>query len=173
MSDLSRRALLGGAAVLATAVTLPKIPAAAAIAPKVAKPPMLTWIVGTPGENDHEIIRALTREAAVRFRAEECEDDDNPDQPDCDCCACSANGGFEATRVEAWDGRRRDSITDGDWVAAGFDAPCVRCGDPACKSDGGHSVNGRAICCGCMTLADWEIVDPERAAELREEMADV
>ncbi|KQP31411.1 hypothetical protein [Methylobacterium sp. Leaf100] len=165
---------LGGAA--AAALALPPAPAATAlpIGTITPKPPMPTWIVGTPGESDHEVIRAMTREAAIRFRAEDCDDDDEdrPEGQTCECHACSASGGYEATRVEQWDGRRRDSITDSDWLDAGFDANCARCGDVANREDDGRNVNGKAICGDCMKLADWEIVDPEIAAEMRADLAD-
>jgi hypothetical protein len=171
---LSRRALLLGTSAVAVAAVLPVAPVVQAVAKPVA-PPLPTWIVGTPGEGDHYVIRALTYEDAVRFRCEPCwyADDPDPEEgvggPDCECCDCTSNRGYEATRVQAWDGRRKDSITGGDWVEAGFQADCSRCGYEATRDDNGRSIGGEAVCGDCMTLADWDIVDPEYAAELRAE----
>lgn len=179
MADrLTRRGLLIGSSAVAVAAALPSI--TAPVVAKAAKAPLPTWIVGTPGESDFEVIRAATREAAIRFRAEACEFDDDPDADPasgeggeaCECCACTDRGGYEATRVAAWDGRPEASITNGDWVDVGFDGICDRCGDPASRDDNGHNIGGKAICGDCMTLADWEIVNPEYAAELRAEADD-
>ena len=174
-AQISRRHLLalGGAAVAATVI--PAVPAAPVAAATAARIPRSTWIVGTPGESDHYVIRAATREAAIRFRAEECEmdpeDDDFVADGPCECCQCTANAGYEATRVALWDGKPEDKITDGDWIAAGFEATCRRCSYETSRDAGGHSVDGVAVCEDCMTLADWEIADPERAAELRADLA--
>ncbi len=173
---LSRRALLLGTSVVAVVAALPAVQAAPAVA-KVVKPPLPTWIVGTPGEANHEVIRAATREAAIQFRADPCDFEDDADAdpasgeggPACECCACTDRSGYEATRVAQWDGRPSASITDSDWLDAGFDAICARCGDTATRDDNGCNVAGEAICGGCMKLADWDIVDPEYAAELRAE----
>lgn len=176
---ISRRGFLLGTSAVAVAAALPGVPAAPAVA-KVAAAPLPTWIVGTPGEWDHEVIRAATREAAIAFRAEACDFEDDPDAdpnngdggPSCECYACTDRSGYEATRVAAWDGRPKGSITDCDWLEAGFDARCDRCDDVATQEDNGRNVSGKAICGDCMTLADWDIVDPEYAAELRAEQAD-
>lgn len=171
---LSRRALLLGTSAVAVAAALPAAQIAPAAA-KVAKPPLPTWIVGTPGEWDHEVIRAATREAAIAFRAEGCEFEDDPDEeeglggPNCVCEDCTARGGYEATRVPQWDGRPVNSIGGGDWLDIGNEAICSRCDYETAKESGGHNIGGKAVCEDCMTLADWDIVDPERAAELRAE----
>jgi hypothetical protein len=176
MAELSRRALLASAGAAAVVAGLPagaSVPVAPIV--KAVKPPLPTWIVGTPGEWDHEIIRAATRELAVHLRCDECEGEDDEDfaGPDgCECEPCLARGGYEATRVPGWDGRPKDSIGSGDWLAIGNEARCERCSYETCEDSGGRNVAGKAICEHCMTLADWDIVDPERAAEIREEMAD-
>lgn len=162
---------LGGAA--AAALALPPTAVAEAVPIPTAAPavPMPTWIVGTPGESDHEVVRAVTREAAIRFRAEDCEVVECGDEPfeACDCGACTARDGYEATRTSAWDGRPEESITAGDWIAEGFDACCDRCGHECSQDGGARSVNGVAVCEDCLTLADWDIVDPDLAAEMRAE----
>lgn len=175
MAMLSRRAVLASAGAAAVVAGLPagtSVPVATVT--KAMKPPLPTWIVGTPGEWDHEIIRAATRELAVRLRCDDCEGEDDEDfaGPDgCECEPCLARGGYEATRVPQWDGR--NSINSGDWLDIGQEALCSRCDYETAKEMGGHNVGGKAVCEDCMTLADWDIVDPERAAEIREEMADV
>lgn len=178
-ATISRRALLLGTSAVAVAAALPAVQVAP-VAAKVAKPPMPTWIVGTPGEWDHEVIRAATREAAVRLRCEECEFEGSPDAdpasgeggPECECEACYESRGFEATRVPEWDGRSADSIGGGDWLVVGREALCDRCGYETSADACGHNVGGKAVCEDCLTLADWDIVDPERAAELRAEQED-
>lgn len=176
MQILHRRTFLAltGAAVAATTMPYAAPPVSAVAGALPAKPPMPTWIVGTPGEGDHYVIRAATREAAIRFRAEECEmapaDEDFVADGPCECCTCTESAGFESTRVQAWDGKPEYQITDGDWVDAGFDSTCARCSYEASQREGGRNVNGKAICADCMRIADWEIVDPEYAAELRAEL---
>lgn len=180
MGEVSRRTLL---ATLGAAAIAARLPAEAnvPVAPvaKIVKPPLPTWIVGTPGEWDHQIIRAATRELAVRLRCEECDYDGDSDAdpavgeggPDCECEACLANGGYEATRVQEWDGRPEETIGSGDWLKVAFAANCERCGYET-DHEYGHNVAGKAVCDDCMTLADWDVVDPEHAAELRADMAD-
>lgn len=178
-TNLSRRAFLASASAAAVVAGLPA-GASVSVAPiaPTPKPLLPAWIVGTPGEWDHEVIRAATREAAIAFRAEECDFADDPDPedggggPDCDCEACTARGGYEATRVEAWDQKPSESITSGDWLKAEFCANCERCGYET-DFENGCSVGTKAVCHDCMTLADWEIVDPEYAAEMRAELEDL
>lgn len=162
---------LSGAAIAASIVPFT---AAAAPVAAVAKAPLPTWIVGTPGEWDHEIIRAATREAAIRFRAEEC-DADEDDEPTeggfCECCACTDAAGYEATRVPQWDGRPVKSIGSGDWLQVAFAANCERCSHET-DHDTGYNVAGKAVCEDCMTLEDWDIVDPELAAEKRADLVE-
>lgn len=175
-ASLHRRTFLAlsGAAVAATTMPYAAPPISAAVDVLPTKPPIPTWIVGTPGEADAEVVRAITREAAILFRAEECEVVESGDKPfeDCDCGACTARWGYEATRISAWDGKPEDSITSEDWMKAGFETTCDRCGYECSYDAGDHAIDGKAVCDDCMTLADWDVVHPERAAELRAEMED-
>lgn len=167
--ELSRRGVMGVALGAIFARFLPAMsaaPVAAAVAP-TSTAPLLTWIVGTPGEWNHQVIRAPDLKTALWLRAEECEDDGT--DPDCCCDACMDGRGLEATRVPAWDGKPEDSITSGDWLRANFGAACSRCGEETDGIDAGHAVGPEAVCECCMTLADWRIIDPDYAAEMEAE----
>lgn len=169
--ELSRRGVLGAALGAIVARFVPALPAISAV-PAVAAPANLllpAWIVGTPGEPDHEVVRALTREAAIAFRCDGCDGDDDGlvNQPGCDCYSCSEQGGYEATRVAEWDDK--PVVTDGDWMAAGFETRCDRCDYEVSYDLGGRVVQGKPVCDECLTLADWRLVDSERAAEMEAE----
>lgn len=166
--ELSRRGILGSALGLIVARFLP----AASVAPVAAAPAkalLPAWIVGTPGEPDHEVVRALTREAAIAFRCDDCDGDDDGliNQPGCECYACCERGNYEATRVAEWDAK--PIVTDGDWMAAGFETRCDRCDYEVSYDLGGRVVQGKPVCDECLTLAEWRLVDPERAAEMEAE----
>lgn len=166
--ELSRRGVIGSALGAIITHFLPAIPAApAAAAP--AQAPLLAWIVGTPGEPDHEVVHAATREAAIAFRCDGCEGDDDGvvNAPGCECYACTEQGGYEATRVPEWDGKR--DVTDAEWMAAGFETMCSRCGYEASRDEGGRVVRDKPVCGCCMTTADWRLVEPEVADELEAE----
>ena len=149
MHMMNRRELLVGAA--AVAVTA-KIPAATAAAKTVNVTP--SWVVGTPGEFNWQHIVAKTAEQAERiFRAEN------------ECEGCTQE--VVAERKPIWDGK--DNLTSGDWLRAGMGTRCSRCGYETFPEENGHAVGDEAVCEECMTLADWNVVDPEHAAELRAE----
>lgn len=166
MKDISRReALLGTAAVIASAA-LPSVPATAAPAPEIIP----AWVVGTPCEGDWQHIIARTkREALRKFVCDGGYDDFEDEckhavhQDDCDCCEALAD--FDAKRIARWDGLQ--STTNADWLRAGMGTVCSRCGYEVFVEEGGHAVGDEAVCSDCMKLADWDIVDPERAAEIR------
>ncbi len=176
---IPRRQFLALGASAAASAALPATPIAceAAAAPI---PNTVMWIVGTPGEADWQPVRALSFDEARRFRAieewGECEAEDEPRHRDehgvCQCDYCSRLAGYEARRQEAWDDKKADDVTDADWFRARMDAHCSRCMDHADPEYGGAIVADQVICEDCMTIADWEQVDPEYAAELRGEMGD-
>lgn len=166
MKDISRREVLLGAIAVTAAAALPTIPAPAAMAPEA----LPAWAVGTPGEFNFQHIVAKTAEEAEKiFRAEWCDDscEGEEDAPcgACDACCLEVN----ATRVEIWDGKK--DTTSGDWLEAGMGTYCARCSYECFADNGAKPVNGEAVCEECMTLADWDIIDPEHAAELRAEMS--
>lgn len=165
MTQLSRRELLVGAAAVAAAASIPALPG---IASPVEVMP--SWAVGTPGEFDWQRIVARTYEEAIHdFVCEEVGGDgcEEGGKDDCECEWCFTIGGLEAERVPVWDGK--DRLVSADWLHAGMGVYCSRCGEETFRHEGGKPVGDDAICSECMTLADWDIVDPEHAAELREE----
>ena len=171
MTELSRRDLLIGAAAVAAVANIPTLPAMAASAEVIP-----AWVVGTPGEFDWQHIIARTEEEARRFFAAEvvggetaCEEGG---ADDCDCEFCQSFNGVEAERKPMWDGKSYDGITPGDWLRSGTGHICSRCSYETFREEGGHGVGNEAVCEECMTLADWDIVDPGRAAEIREDALD-
>lgn len=174
MAGLTRRDALKLATAAAAATALPSIPFAAPAAPVAALEP--AWIVGTPGEYNWQFMRGLTEEAArLAYVQEEtgldkCEDGGS-DPDDCDCEFCCHFRDVEGSRVKEWD-NRPGTPNAGDWLRAGFGHICSRCSYETSREEGGRAVNDNAVCSDCMTLADWDIVDPEHAAELRAELAD-
>lgn len=172
MADLTRRQALAmgiGAAVVAA------VPASVAAAIPVAEAPasdLLAWAVGTPGEFDWQFIRARTADEAIRSFACEtvggdgCEDE-NADPDGCgDCEWCFAMGA-DAERKPMWDDL--EQTTNADWIRAGMGSLCSRCSYETFPDTGAEIVKEEVVCEECMTLTDWDIVDPERAAELREQ----
>lgn len=166
-----RQALtLASAAVAATA--LPAIPFAAP-APIIAAPTP-SWAVGSHGEFNWIAVKAETEHAARLVWAsensyeEECPKAGVADS-DCDCDFCDSYNAADVQRQPCWDGKE---VTAGDWLRGGLGYHCARCDDETFTEMGGHAVNDDAICSECMTLKDWDIVDPERAAELRAELED-
>jgi hypothetical protein len=163
MGELSRRELLIGAVAVAAVANIPALQALAA--PAEALP---AWVVGTPGEFDWQHVTGRTAEDAIRnFVCEQVGGDgcEEGGEPDCDCEWCYTIGGLEAERKPMWDGKR--DVTPGDWLRSGTGHVCSRCGYETFREEGGHGVGDEAVCAECMELADWDIVDPEHAAELR------
>ncbi len=180
MTQLSRRSLLKfSAAAVAAAAAGP----AAALAPAqtAAAPLAQTWLVGTPGEADWRAVKANSLAEAIRERrghdddcgawCEAVEDGAAPPE-DCECDFCAGLGCYKGEHVAGLDGKRVEDITPGDWIESGYGHFCSRCDCEAYAEIGAHAVGGEAVCKDCMTLADWDIVDPAHAAELRAEMAE-
>ncbi|HEY8214618.1 MAG TPA: hypothetical protein VIG36_10880 [Methylocystis sp.] len=173
MSEITRRhALQLGAAALASAV----VPATAAIAPTPTPTLLPAWFVGTAGEWDWEFVRGATGEDAIlNYLAEQglgivCEavEEGEPAPPDdCDCEFCMVKGRVDAERKPRLDNVRRP--TKAQMFENGLGQLCDRCGYEAFPNEDGYAVGSGVICSDCMTIEDWEVVDPERAAELRAE----
>jgi hypothetical protein len=163
---MNRRELLIGTAAVAIAANIP----AAIATPSVPAEVMPAWVVGTPGEFDWQHMTGRTAEDAIRnyvcetIGGDGCEDSG---EPDCDCEWCDKIRSVEAERKQMWDGKR--DVTPGDWLRSGTGHICSRCGYETFGEEGGHGVGDEAVCAECMTLSDWDIVDPERAAQLRAE----
>ena len=168
MTDLSRRDLIASAAA---ALAVSALPAAAEVIAAPASEVVPAWVVGTPGEFDWQHVTGRTAEEAIHnFMCETiggtgCEEEDIAPETGCECEWCSTIGGLEAERKPAWDGIAK--TTPADWLRAGLGTICCRCGYETFPEEGGHPVSDKAICEECMTTADWDVVDPSRAAEMR------
>jgi hypothetical protein len=171
MNNISRRSALALGASAIAAATLP-MPASIVSAASAAKPPTPAWAVGTPGEWDWQVIEAPNEFAARLAWASErigggCECDDGGDPKDgCDCEFCMAFSGADVDRKPDWDGKDV-SIGSREWCESGLGAYCDRCGNEAHRDSGAHFVSDEWVCEDCMDLKDWEIVDPEYAADER------
>lgn len=163
---LSRRAFVCSAVATAAAVMAPPIPIAATDA--AAAPAKLFWAAGTPGEMDAHWYQAETAELAKSYWLDE-------NHGDCGCEAVSAEDGVCdrcSAAVDAWPLDVSDpakGMTPADWLRSDLGYNCSRCSYPAFAQESAQAVGDEAVCSDCMTLADWDIVDPERAAELRED----
>jgi hypothetical protein len=173
MADINRRQALAMGIGAVAAAAMPTSLAAAPIT-EAAKPELVAWMVGTPGEFDWQMIRARTYQEAIREFAceavggEGCEDDEAGPDGCGDCEFCYAMGA-EAERQPAWDGK--DHVTSADWLRAGMGTICARCRDEVYVEDNGLIVGDSGIHEGCMTLADWDIADPAKAAAIRAKQA--
>jgi hypothetical protein len=73
--------------------------------------------------------------------------------------------------MRKWDGLKE--TTPADWIRAGMGSVCSRC-DNECGGMGDARVvkvdrKEEVVCEDCMTISDWEQVNPKYAAELRED----
>jgi hypothetical protein len=172
MNNLSRRDVLIGAAAVAASAALP-LPVMADVLPSPLPVAMPAWIVGTPGEFDWQHVGGRTAEEAIHnfvcgtVGGDGCEEGNTPD---CDCEWCCTIGALEAERKPMWDGKR--DVTPGDWLRSGTGHICSRCSYETFPEEGGHGVGDEAVCAECMTLEDWDIVDPEHASEIRADQAE-
>lgn len=175
--NLTRREILKRAGAVAAVTALPSVVPVISAAPSA--PPMLAWVVGTPGEFNWQFVRAPSEhEAKLEWLSEDscemvCEEVDSADleklPEDCDCEFCSRYHDIGADRTPTFDGH--PTLSPADWLNAGIGHLCCRCGYETCRDGGGRAVGNDAVCEDCLTLADWDIIDPERAAEKRAEDA--
>ena len=138
-------------------------------------PTLSAWAVGTIDNFDWRHVNASTVEEAKRIWL--CDEGirqvcDQPGRAGCDCEHCYTTANLLVERKPEWDGK--EEATRADWIRAEMGACCSRCGEETygIGDDPGHAVGDEAVCHECMTLADWDVVDPDKAAELREEMAE-
>lgn len=162
-----RNAIALGAAAAAVTAIAPVAVMAVPVAPIPA------WAVGTPGEFDW--IHALGTEHDARIEwlnsyhgVADCKDGGEQPRPECDCEFCANYHGLEVERKECWDGIATPSRAD--WLRAELGTLCSRCGAEAYREDGSHPIGDEAVCDDCMTPADWDTIDPERAAEMRADL---
>lgn len=168
---LTRRLVLAAAAATAAARALPTGLAPAAEQPPVAPQPARWYIVGLQDDDwGWDMIRA-SDEAAARVDyllthcgSVDCEGDGTED---CDCHVCYVARSIDAYHEPRLDGR--EATGPADWLRLGMSACCARCDDSTCgEEDGGQVVGETVVCADCMTIEDWDIADPARAAELRQ-----
>jgi len=175
MKPMNRREVMAlGAATVAAAALPAGSPVAAAGTPGCSAPIPPAWAVGPP-DGDFNWISAVGseheaklewlnswrgRESMKCLRGGELKEG-------CECDNCEDYSRLEVTRQEGWDGKAE--IKPGDWLRGGMGCMCSRCSYETFEEANGHAVGDEAVCEECMTLADWDIVDPERAAELRAE----
>jgi hypothetical protein len=157
---ISRRDVLIGAAAVAATAHLPAAPVI--MAPAEVLP---AWVIGSEGEFNWQHIIARTEREALKMFAADCGDYEE----ECDCC--DVISGYMAERKPMWDGKKYNEITPGDWLRSGTGHICSRCSYETFREEGGHGVGAEAVCSECMKLADWDIVDPEHAAEIRANLA--
>jgi len=170
---INRRSLL---LAVPAAVVAAHLPASCPPADAAALvPPMPSWAVGTPDGWDWLPIKAETaREARLQWVCEQIGHDDceSGEPPDCDCERCEKFRASEVRRVEEWDGAEI-GVGSPQWFDAGLWGHCSRCGYEMGTNDNGEIVGAEPVCHECMSVDDWEAVDPERAEELREQKARV
>lgn len=149
---MNRRELLVGLASVPLAATAPALAAEEARA--VALP---AWSVGTPGENNWQVFFCRTKEEAIALWRDWENDDEE---------------WIEAKREPKFDNPDNADPTDTTRFAAGWTVYCNRCSTEVQRDDGESEVleNGDVVCTDCMTIDEWEKRDPDRAAEMREEM---
>ncbi len=172
---MNRREFLAGTSAVALAAAMPVMAAPGFVGLDLARgPDLVAWAVGTQGEYDWAWHLAPDeRTARLAWVADfvgddRCESGGDP-KDDCDCDVCCNFRSADAQRIPEWDGKK---VKPPDWLAVGMGHLCSRCGHETSREDGGHAVADEVVCEDCMKLADWDVVDPERAAEMRAELAD-
>lgn len=168
---MDRRTFIASAAAV-TAIPMPNLVAAAPVMPAMVAP---AWAVGSPGEFDWIHATGTEHDARIEWLnsyhgVTDCEQGGEQPRPECECEFCGNYHGVEVERIEAWDGK--EQLTKADWLRGNLGTLCSRCGYECYREDGGHPIGDDAVCGECMTVADWDIVDPERAAEMRAELED-
>ena len=152
---LTRRHAL---ALAAGALAAPALPEAVALPSQAPLWP--AWTVGTPGEFNWRAIFAPNAERAIAIWAEA----ESIDVED-----------IEGMDIEAREEPGLEPDTEGEHEMSLQDARKLGWGHicDRCSTEAGvwewNVVTDEAVCDDCMTLADWEITDPEHAAELRAE----
>lgn len=177
---LTRREALKGIAAVPLVAAMPAAAVAATL--PIAEPlaPLLAWAHDVNYGDYRTTVIARTVEEAHRLMIDEHFDCDlvedcprriygNEDECVADDCSCADCGLSSVEREPALDAAAaRGSIEIEDYHAAGWGYVCDRCGG----EPGGHDwqpVDSLPVCDDCMTLPEWDVVNPRRAAELRED----
>lgn len=155
---LSRRSFLVSSAAAILAPALPSLTTAAPVTVGVdlaAKPDLLAFVIGTPGEYDWQTCFASTAEEAFEEWVWQSvhEPGDVSFDPD------------YVRRIPEWDGRDPQTITGVDWFDANMGYCCGRCGYETHPELGGRAVRGEVLCEECLTLADRLAGAPDEVVE--------
>ena len=166
----SRREALKMVCMAVASATLPSIPNLSTA--EKLKSKALAWVVGTPGESDGQIIRALTSDEALKIAVQEYSGANQ-----CFCAEAKADWGEDQcdycraiNNYDVWRAEPMDNIANpipADWIEAGFSHLCQRC-DYECDENNAFVVNREVVCEDCMRIEDWEVINPKRALEIKD-----
>lgn len=94
----------------------------------------------------------------------------NDDECTAEDCNCQDSGISNVKREPRLDAAAaRGDITIEDYYRAGWGYQCARCGDESSEGDW-RPIDGMAVCHECTTVDEWRRIDPDRAAELEEDL---
>ena len=154
---MNRRELLVGILATPAVAAIPDVAVAASPAP-VGLP---AWSVGTPGDMNWNVFFCKTQDEAIEaWRSWNSVDNDDDTE------------WVEARREPKFDNPLNDDPDTILKYQAGWTVFCDRCDYEVSRDDGESEIvnAGKSIVCtDCMTADEWEVRDPERAAEMREE----
>ena len=86
---------------------------------------------------------------------------------ECLCEHCLMMESINVQRREAWDGKQVKT-GGAEWYQGGYGTLCSRCSYETYQDgDNGKVIDAKIVCGECLTIEDWEKIDPEYAAELR------
>ena len=175
---LTRREALKGIAAVPIAASMPTATVALPATEPVA--PLLAWAFDIRyGDYRDTVIAATKDEAHARMIAEHFDGDLADDCPrrilgsedecaieDCQCTDCGLSSVDREPRLDC--AASRGEITMDDYRSAGWGMVCNRCGGEPMGGDW-EVVDCDPVCNDCMTIKDWQAVNPKYAAELLEE----
>jgi len=154
---LTRRFILAAAAATAAAGI---VPASATVISPDAEAPTRWFMVAT--EDHCQLIRAASKQDATsqwlvqQAGAATCQEA-GADPEECDCYVCDTRRSLMGAYHEpALDGR--ECVGPRDYFDRDIALPCPRCNEYAWRQDDARMIGDDAICEGCLTPAEREIV---------------
>lgn len=154
--------------------------AAVAIPTILPAPPMLAWAFDIKHGDYRDTCIAATAQEAHAEMINQWFDSDladncprrvygNTDECTSEDCNCQDCGMDEVKREPLLDtAAARGAITIADYHCAGWGYVCDRCGGEPGGGDW-EPVDGLPVCDDCITIEEWGAINPEYAAELRED----